>query len=474
MVRVSEIADLWLGLCRKAPVLRISQTSLGDQPGPELAGSPDGGTGRSGTIRRGIGAAVSGTKTLIHNRQLLWFPLLVGLVLAINSIAQCWLVVFPSSSEWRFFFDNDSVRLLPPLALTFMIGLVMVFCMGFLLVGLALSHLSKKDRPVSFFQRLKEAKKYLVPLTGLSVVAALAGIWLFVHPFSVQGALFVRNPQWLLFVDPDSVRLLILVVQIFVIEFATVFCLVFLLAGLILSLSSGEDGPVLFLPGLKAAKKNLLPLAGWSAVVALAGSLIFIASEYSSLGISIIWQSLISILNQFPFNFILNYLLPSAPFIALLPPNLWWGLGSALADTLIISAINVLLLVLTLFVVPLLVLERKSLKEAVLESCTLMKKIWSEVAACVLGLGMVLFASSLVFLLFRFSGVDNVWWDAGQMYTSYTNPSEIWIALGLLYVLALSGLVLVLATAGGIATLDLYKSAKIGQSSRFTEPEHPV
>ena len=45
-----------------------------------------------------------------------------------------------------------------------MIGLVMVFCLGFLLAGLALSISSKKDHPVSFFQRLKkEAKKYLVP-----------------------------------------------------------------------------------------------------------------------------------------------------------------------------------------------------------------------------------------------------------------------------------------------------------------------
>ena len=119
-------------------------------------------------------------------------------------------------------------------------------------------------------------------------------------------------------------------------------------------------------------------------------------------------------------------------------------------------------------------LERKSLKEAVLESCTLMKKIWSEVAACVLGLGMVLFTSSLVFLLFRFSGVDNVWWDGGQMYTSFTNPSDAWIALGLLYVLALFSLALIVATVGGIATRDLYTFAKTGQLPKSTEPEPPA
>jgi hypothetical protein len=71
-----------------------------------------------------------------------------------------------------------------------------------------------------------------------------------------------------------------------------------------------------------------------------------------------------------------------------------------------------------------------------------------------------------MFLLFQFSGVDQVWWDAGQMYTSYTNPSDAWIAAGLLYVLALSSLVLVVATIGGIASLDLYTSAKIRESAR--------
>jgi hypothetical protein len=466
MTGISETAEHWFGLCRKPPAVNALQAAIVNLPGPSFEGRPDGGAGGPGTIRRGIGAALSGTKTLIHNRQLLWFTLLVGLVLAVNSIAWCWLIVFPSSSEWRFFFNPDSVRLLPPLVLTFVAGLLTVFCLGFLLAGLALSISSKKDSPVSFFQGLNRAKKYLIPLTGGSVVVALAGIQLFVHPFVVQGVLFIRNPRWLLFVDPDSVRLLISLVLTFVIEFQTVFCLVFLLAGLTISISSKKDSPVLFFQGLNKAKKYLEPLAGWSVVVALAGSLLFIAGKYSYLLSSVIWQSLINVLNQFPSNFILNYLLPPAPFIAFLPPNLWGGLGIALVDTLILSAINVLLFVLTLFVVPLLVLEKKSLKEAVLGSFTLMKKIRGEVAACVLGLGMVVLAASLMFLLFQFSGVDQVWWDAGQMYTSYLPPSDAWAAAGLLYVLALSSLVLVVATVGGIAALDLYTSVKIRENAR--------
>ena len=315
MTRVSEIAEHWFGLCRKAPVLRASQTDIVNLPEPAHEGRPDGGAGGPGTIRRGIGAALSGTKTLIHNPQLLWFSLLVGLVLAVHLIAQAGLYVLHFPSEWLFFVDADSV--LPSLVLTFVAGLLTVFCLGFLLAGLALSLSSKKDGPVSFFQGLKRAKKYLIPLTGGSVVAALAGIQLFVHPFIARGVLFVRNPRWLLFVDPHYAGLPSLLVQTFAIELLTVFCLVFLLAGLVLSLSSKEGGTVSFFQGLRRAKKYLRPLTGWSVVVALAGTLIYIAGMFSYVPtwfqpfniVSALYFKLgyflFTVRYTFPFNFVL-------------------------------------------------------------------------------------------------------------------------------------------------------------------------
>ena len=65
-----------------------SQTDIGILPESAHEGLPDGGGGGSGTIRRGIGAALSGMRTLNRNRQLLWFTLLAGLVLAGNTIGQ--------------------------------------------------------------------------------------------------------------------------------------------------------------------------------------------------------------------------------------------------------------------------------------------------------------------------------------------------------------------------------------------------
>jgi len=366
---VSTVAHWWLGLCRKAPVFRASQAVTGDEPEPVHEGRPDGGAGRLNTIQRGIGAALSGTKTLIRNRQLLCFSLLVGLVLAGHFIVQ-WL--------------------------------------------------------------------------------------LFVYPLYAS----------------DSLQQFVLT---FTVEFPTVFCLVFLLAGLILSLSSMNGCTVSFFQGLNMAKKYLRPLTEWSVVVALAGTLIFIAGQYSSLLSawfqpftlipafwSAIWQFLFNIFDQIPFNYILY---PDL-YVANLPGGVW-GIEFALVDTLIFSAINVFLFILTLFVVPLLVLERKRLKDAVSGSFALMRNIRGEVAVCVLSLGMVVFAVSLTYLLFQvIAGIvalDLTW-----------RPGDAWIAAGFLYVLVVSGLAFVVATVGGIASLYLYRYAKTGQKPGSIETELPA
>ncbi|MGD0081205.1 MAG: DUF6159 family protein [Methanoregula sp.] len=374
-------ARWWLGLCRKAPAVRAAQAGMGNQPEPVHEGRPDGGGGGSKTVRRGIGAALSGTKTLIHNRQLLWFSLLVGLVLAGHLIAQWMLFVlnpFP-------FYGPD---LLQPLVLTFAVEFSTVFCLVFLLAGLALSLSPEKGGSVSFFHGLNKAKKYLRPLTGWSVVVALAGTLIF---------------------------------------------------------TAGQDaGTLLYIAGRNSYSLD----SAWFQPFTM------ISTVWSA-----IWQFLFNVLNQIPFNYILY---PDL-YVANLPGG-ENGIEFAFVSTLILSAINVILFVLTLFVVPLLVLEERRLKEAVSGSFTLMKNIWGEVAACVLGLGVVVFAASLTFLLFQLAAgivaLDLTW-----------RPGDLWIASGFLYILALSGLAVVAATVGGIATQDLYTSAKAGHMPGSAETE---
>jgi hypothetical protein len=374
MTLLSTVSNYWLGLCRKPPAVHALQTGIGIPTESAYKGLPDGGGGGSGTIRRGAGALLSGTKTLIYNRQLLWFTLLAGLVLTGHFIAQWALYAHPYSTQWPLFVDSPYAYLLSSAALTFAV------------------------------------------------------------------------------------------------ELPTVFCLVFLLAGLALSLSPENGGPVAFFHGLARAKKYVRSLAGWSVVVALAGTLLFIVGQYSSLLSawsppftwipalwSALWEFVYSVLGQSPFNYIYYH-----PDLYLMPPGDAWGImwafKSAVSQTLILSAINVILFVLTLFVVPLLVLERKSLKDAVSGSLALMKKIWGEVAACVLGLGMVVFAVSLTYLFFPVvTGIlaRDMSWRAG----------DEWIAIGSLYLVALAGFVFIVATVGGIAALDLYTSAKVRESA---------
>ncbi|MEN6611771.1 MAG: hypothetical protein ABFC24_13095 [Methanoregulaceae archaeon] len=377
MHSISAIFDRWLGLCRKAPVIRASQADIDNPPEPSHEGSPDGGAGGPGTIRRGIGAARSGVKTLIRNPQLFWFPLLAGLVLAGNLIGQSLLFLIRCNREPN---------------------------------GIA---------------------GYGLPL---------------------------------------------------VIEISTVFCLVFLLAGLVLSISSRKGGAVSFFHGLATAGKYLRPLALWSIVVGLAGTLLFIAgmsmSSWASPPFDIFGNLevfLSHVLAQFPFNWALdpNFFLGNPPGEH--PPTLLEEMGfpGPTVYTLIFSAINILLFILTLFVVPLIVLEGKSLKEAVLGSFALTRKVRGEVVVCVLGLGTLVFAALLTFLPFRFTGFTQVSIvDGGAMLISYSRPGAEWIVAAFLYVLALSGLVVVIATVGGIATLILYTVAKTGKvpGSAETEP----
>ena len=367
MTFVSEITGHWLGLCRKPPAFHASQEGFVNFHEPVHEGPPDGGGGGSGTIRRGIGAALSGMRTLNRNRQLFWFTFLAWLVLAGNTLGQA-----------AFHYIGSNLH----------------------------QHLDR-------------------------------------------------------------------IVWQFSIEFATLFCLVFLLAGLFLSIPSKKEGPASFFEGLFGAKKYLNVIFLWSLILALAGMLLVSIYDYS-FGLSPLFLDifgpfdsfLFSTLSHFPFN--LSRLPPTDIFTEI--PGyggrsvlLWFYPG--FREALIFSVINLLLLILTTFVVPLIVLGQKTLREAVVGSFALMKKTWVEVASCAVFLGVVVSGIFLMYLLVQ---------AAHGMVTplaTYYRPTDTWIALGLFYDLALFSIAFVVATVGGIAALDLYTSAKTGWIPGSPEPE---
>ncbi|MEN6611774.1 MAG: hypothetical protein ABFC24_13110 [Methanoregulaceae archaeon] len=374
MHSISVIANRWLGLCPKAPVVRTVQADLDDPAEPIHAGSPDGGTGGLGSIRRGVGAARSGMKTLLHNPQLFWFPLLAGLVLAGNIIGQTafWYI------EYNLHVPLDWI------AWQFFIEFATVFCLVFLLAGLFLSIPSKKEGSVSFSEGLAGAKKYLKAILLWSMVLALAGMLL----------------DWLFFTFPS----------------------------------------VLWWPRELWAYN--------------------IFGQFDSF--------LFSTLSQFPFNPTLRWdLFTEFPGYGGRSVLLWIYHG--LRDALIFLAINLLLLLLTLFVVPFIVLGKKTLREAALGSFALMKRTWVELAACAVFLGALVSCVFLAYLL-----VGAAYGTLAPLEIVNYRPTVTWIALALLYDLALFSVAFVVATVGGIAALDLYTSAKIRQLPGSTEPEPPA
>ncbi|MEN6395305.1 MAG: hypothetical protein ABFC78_02345 [Methanoregula sp.] len=372
MNRVSEIAEHRFGLCRKPPVIQTLQTGICMPTEPVCEGPPGGGGG-SGTITRGIGAALTGMRTLVRHRQLLWFTVLAGLVLVGNIIAQ-------------------------------------------------------------------GALSYITWTRGSSL----------------------GETGWVILNS--------------IIEFFTLFFLVFLLAGLVLSISSKRDGPASFFEGLCGAKKYIKAIIVWSVILALSGMLIFSIYFYSPDWLprnnlfthipGTLFGSLLHPLMEFPFNPTLT------PWTFFNPshvggiPLTSWLYPSGIAQTLVFSEVNLLLFILTPFIVPFIILDQKSLREAAVGSFNLMKKNWVETAACALFLGVVACGVFLTYLLVQ-AASGLVTPDAAVT----IRPENTWIVLGLVYDSVLFFFTMVMATVGGIAALELYTSAKSRQiAAESTEP----
>jgi len=359
MTTIAETLEQWFGLCRKPPVVRTLQADFVHLPTTAHEGLPDGGNGGSGAIRWGIGAAFSGMRTLNRNRQLLWFGLLTGLVMAGNAVA--------------------------------------------------------------------------------------------------EGVLWYINRT----LQPDIIGYSL---QDFFLSFATLFCLLFLLAGLILSLSSKNDHASFF-EGLGRVKKYGKPLLLWSIVLALASMLFlriwvdlftWLPLEFPFLSMFGPYQFVTSTITQFPFNWTLDWnLLTEIPgyggrsLLLLIYPF-------GIMRTANFIVITLLLFLLTPFVVPLIVLERKTLQEAVAGSFALMKTIGAEAVTCAAFLGIVVFGVFLTHLLVQAaSGIVNPY------VTVMFHPTVGWITFAILYNLALVAFALVIATVGGIAALEIYRETKV-------------
>ena len=248
----------------------------------------------------------------------------------------------------------------------------------------------------------------------------------------------------------------------FTVHMISVFCIYFLFAGLILSVSPGLSGqPVTLREGLSNAKNHIRSLLGWSVVMALLGTALYVIQNHYFGDFNL---TFIQIIDQFPFNFIL---LPEIYNIG--PIGGSYHILSAVTFTFFATIINVIFFILTLFVVPVVVMENKRLPGAVAESISLMKKAWGEIITCFLIFGLILFVISLASFIFRITyGVvspDNL---------LFWYPGEGWIAGAALYMLVWCILTVIGSTAVGVAALNLYTYAKTGRMPGMPEGEPVV
>jgi di/tricarboxylate transporter len=92
-------------------------------------------------------------------------------------------------------------------------------------------------------------------------------------------------------------------------------------------------------------------------------------------------------------------------------------------------------------------------------SFALMRKIGAEIVTCAAFLGVVVFGVFLTYLLVQAaSGIVDPY------NTVMFHPTVDWITLAVLYNLALVAFALVIATVGGIAALEMYRTMKSRES----------
>ena len=239
-------------------------------------------------------------------------------------------------------------------------------------------------------------------------------------------------------------------ILLFIIELVSVFCLTVLTAGLTLSLSKKEPGEAAsFYDGMIRTRGFLHPLADWAVFVAVLGTALFVLLGIANIAIYSLTQMYLSpdqTLSLFPFRFIL---LPELCRIG--PIGGTFAMKAAVTTSESFAAINAILFFLTMFVVPLMVLERKSLREAVFESVMLMKMVVYEAMGCFFLLVLVVSGAAATALLFPIAyGII----APGRLQIYY--PGEEWIGAAVLFMFALYGLLCIVTTIAGITFMDLY------------------
>lgn len=217
---LSEIADLWLGLCRKPPAIRTAPALIVLESETVQPLKPDGSgpAGRPGRIRDGISIATASLKALVRDRRLLGFAFLTGLVMLFLILAEGWshryidpafpMTILIGGSSFYVSFQYLWVGI--PFKNTHIIfywGLFLIelVCLsGFILVltGLLLYRNGNGGRtPVTFRQGLSVVRQSFGSLAalslGMALIASFAYGYIFGNLFLGRIIQFIMELFWI-------------------------------------------------------------------------------------------------------------------------------------------------------------------------------------------------------------------------------------------------------------------------------------
>ncbi|MBN1431194.1 MAG: hypothetical protein JW931_00300 [Methanomicrobiaceae archaeon] len=234
----------------------------------------------------------------------------------------------------------------------------------------------------------------------------------------------------------------------FAIEIASIFGLNLIMAGIVLCLYDSQAGPATVRKGLSLAKCHLKPVAEWSFLMALAGTAVY------------------TILVHHPYY---NHLYPAFVTATLSIPFLYYIPGmvsAAISQTFTLMFINAILLTITLFVIPGIVLGKRDVPGAAKNSLFMLSKTWIETAACIIVFGLILLWISLFNPLIQmtpaFTGYD---------YHFFAVHATAIAAVCIIFLLCWWAVVTVVYTVAGIAVTDLYKLGNTVQPEDESVPE---
>lgn len=177
MIFVSAIADWWMGLCRKTPVIHTAPGILIVPPEPVYAGQPDGNgpSAPQGRIRQGISIGAESLKTMVREREMLWYSLISGLIMTVLFALVYW-------TRGNIYYDPFLIRVpAGNFILWFDPRLIVImafclFCFTFMMAGIFLyRNANGTDHPLTIREGLAGARIHAGRLAALSVALGIAG-----------------------------------------------------------------------------------------------------------------------------------------------------------------------------------------------------------------------------------------------------------------------------------------------------------